>query len=669
MKDERAAALDSELDRKIRGLHGPILVLGASGFVGANLLRMLLAVRNDVYGTASRFPAWRLEGLPEANVIASDLLVASNLDLLLDRVRPLTVFNCVAYGAYSYERDPQLIYRTNLSFTVSLAEALAGRGIRAFVHAGSSSEYGTGAAAPSESSRPLPNSHYAASKAAAAGALHYMGKERGLPCLNLRLYSVYGPFEDASRLVPVLVDHGLRGELPPFVDPSISRDFVYADDASEAFVDAALGIEPELYGESFNIGTGCCTTIGDVAELARDVFDIGAVPEFSMPARDWDTQDWYADASRARVAFGWEAKTSFEDGLRKTTAWLESLEDAESYRAASKKFGLDTRQSVSAIIACYKDAQAIPIMYERLTATFEQLRIDYEIIFVNDCSPDDSEEVIREISSNDRRVIGISHSRNFGSQAAFRSGMEIASKNSCVLLDGDLQDPPELIADFVAKWAEGFDVVYGRRVKREATWFMQLAYKGFYRLFDRFSYLKIPHDAGDFSLMDKRVVRSILQFPERDFFLRGVRAFVGFRQTGVDYVRPERMFGVSTNSLFKNIGWAKKGILSFSQTPLNVLSSAGLLGIAIFGALGLMQVVARLLFPEIAPEGVTTLLLATLFFGSVNLFAISLVGEYIAKIFEEVKRRPHFLRRSIVRDGEIRDAGEERLDAVDSDTL
>jgi nucleoside-diphosphate-sugar epimerase/glycosyltransferase involved in cell wall biosynthesis len=656
-ENENATALEL----KILGLHGPILVLGASGFVGANLLRLLLTVRSDVYGTASRFPAWRLEGLPEANVIASDLLVPSNLDQLLDTVRPLTVFNCVAYGAYSYERDPQLIYRTNLSFTVALAEALAERGIRAFVHAGSSSEYGTGAAAPSESNRTLPNSHYAASKAAAAGALHYMGKERGLPCLNLRLYSVYGPYEDASRLVPVLVDHGLRGELPPFVDPSISRDFVYADDASEAFIDAALAVNPEIYGDSFNIGTGRCTTIGDVAKLAAGVFDVSTEPQFSMPARDWDTADWYADASRARDTLGWEARTSFEDGLRKTADWVGALEDLDSYRAASKKFGLDMRKSVSAIVACYKDGQAIPIMHKRLTETFEKLAIDYEIIFVNDCSPDDSEEVIRAITASDRRVVGISHSRNFGSQAAFRSGMEIATKNSCVLLDGDLQDPPELIAEFVAKWAEGFDVVYGRRVKREAPWFMQLAYKGFYRLFDRFSYLQIPHDAGDFSLMDKRVVRAMLQFPERDLFLRGVRAFVGFKQTGVDYVRPERMFGVSTNSLFKNIGWAKKGILSFSQTPLNVLSSAGLIGILVFGALGFAQTLARLLFPEIAPKGVTTLLLATLFFGSVNLFAISLVGEYIAKIFEEVKRRPHFLRRSIVRDGEVRDAGEERL--------
>ena len=147
-----------------------------------------------------------------------------------------------------------------------------------------------------------------------------------------------------------------------------------------------------------------------------------------------------------------------------------------------------------------------------------ELNVDHEIIFVNDCSPDDSEEVIRAISRNDRRVMGISHSRNFGSQAAFRSGMEIATKNSCVLLDGDLQDPPELIEQFVAKWREGFDVVYGRRVKREAPLPMQIAYKLFYRVFDTFSYIKIPRDAGDFSLIDRRVMEAMLRFPERDLF-------------------------------------------------------------------------------------------------------------------------------------------------------
>jgi len=657
--------MNDELERKILALHGPILVLGASGFVGANLFRALLAKRRDVYGTASRFPAWRLEGLPEANVLANDLLVESNREQLIEQVRPLTVFNCVAYGAYSYEREPELIYRTNLSFPVALAEQLAERGVRAFVHAGSSSEYGAGSAGPSESQAPQPNSHYAASKAAAAGALHYMGKERGLPCVNLRLYSVYGPWEDSSRLIPAVVDGGLQGVLPNFVDPATSRDFLYVDDAVESFLDVAIGLTPEHYGESFNIGSGRCTTIRQVAEVAREQFEVAEQPVFDMPSRDWDVGDWYANPERAGRVFGWRPQVDFEEGLRRTAEWMMGLPDREAYRRSSKKFGPDARYSVSAIVACYRDAQAIPIMHERLSAIFEKVGIDYEIIFVNDCSPDDSEEVIRGISARDRRVLGISHSRNFGSQAAFRSGMEIATKNACVLLDGDLQDPPELIEEFVEQWRAGYDVVYGRRVKREAPWGMQLAYKTFYRLFDRVSYLRIPHDAGDFSLMDKRVVRSVLQFPERDLFLRGVRAFVGFRQVGVDYVRPERMFGRSTNNLLANVGWAKKGILSFSETPLNMLSAAGVLGVGVFGVLALLQVLAKLAFPEAAPRGITTVLLVVLFFGSVNLFAVSLVGEYIAKIFEEVKRRPHFLRRAIVRDGEVRDAAEERLDRTE----
>src|SRR5208283_840177 len=244
----------------------------------------------------------------------------------------------------------------------------------------------------------------------------------------------------------------------------------------------------------------------------------------------------------------------------------------------------------------------------------------------NDCSPDDSEEVIRAISRHDRRVTGISHSRNFGSQSAFRSGMGIATKNSCVLLDGDLQDPPELIEQFVERWRQGYDVVFGRRLKREAPLLMQFAYKAFYRIFDYFSYIAIPHDAGDFSLLDRRVVKAILQFPERDLFLRGVRAFAGFKQTGVDYVRPERMFGRSTNNLLKNLDWAKKGILSFSNTPLNMMTFAGVVLLGVSFLLGLLQILGRIFFPSSVPPGLTTALLATLFFGSFNLLGISIMG-------------------------------------------
>ena len=642
------------LEEKIGHLQGPILVLGGSGFIGGNVALTLLRCRDDVFVTATRLPAWRLEAIPQDRVKVVDLLIDSNLDELIESVQPRTIIDCVAYGAYSFETDNQLIYETNFHLVSRLLARLESRQIAAYLHAGSSSEYGDNASGPGEQSALAPNSHYAVSKVAAANLLYYYGTKKQFPCVNLRLYSVYGPLEDSSRLVPNLVKCGLEGQYPEFVDPNISRDFLYVDDAVEAFVDVALNFTADDYGSSFNIGTGEKTTIKECAALAKEIFSISHDPDFSMPNRAWDVTNWCANIDRVRSRIGWVPRTSFREGLIKTADWFRRLENKERYIRSSKRFGLDTKHSVSAVIACYKDNEAIPVMYERLKETFTKLNVDYEIIFVNDGSPDNSEETIRAISRNDRRVRGISHSRNFGSQAGFRSGMEISSKNSCVLLDGDLQDPPELIEAMVQKWREGFDVVYGRRVRRQTTPFMGIAYKVFYRVFDYFSYVPIPHDAGDFSLMDKRVVDAMLRFPERDLFLRGVRAYAGFKQTGIDYVRPKRMFGVTTNSFLKNLGWAKKGIYSFTYVPLDVLSTLAVILLGVTGVLMGAQVLAKLLFPQLAPRGVTTLLMAVLFFGSLNLVAISVVGEYVAKIFEEVKRRPHFIRRSMIQEGEVR---------------
>jgi len=645
------------LAQMIKKLQGPILILGGSGFVGANLLRTILKHRTDVFGTTTQLPFWRIEGVAEKHIITTDLLVDTNLEALLKDVQPRTIFNCAAYGAYSFETDSQLVYRTNFNFTASLLEHLKTLNISAYVHAGSSSEYGYASAGPAENDLPEPNSHYAVSKVASANLIYLMGKKHGLPCANLRLYSIYGPLEDSSRLIPNIIRYGVDGKYPDLVNPEVSHDFVYIDDIIEAFVYTAINLKEEDYGQSFNIGSGIKSTIRDVAGAAKEVFGISAEPEFSsMPERHWDVHEWYANNNKAAERLGWKPRTSFNKGLELTARWYKGLEDKEAYWRSSKKFGLDTERSVSAIIACYKDNRAIPIMYKRLKATFAKLNIDYEIIFVNDNSPDDSEEVIRSISRKDRKVIGISHSRNFGSQAAFRSGMEVATKNACVLLDGDLQDPPELIEQFVEKWRAGYDVVFGRRVKREASFFMQWAPKAFYRIFDYFSYIPIPHDAGDFSLIDKRAVHFMLACPERDLFLRGVRAFVGFRQIGVDYVRPERRFGRSTNNLFKNMGWAKKGLFSYSNTPLNILSFVGVTLFILSLSLSALQIFSKIFFPELAPRGLTTIIIIVLFFGSLNMLGLSIIGEYIGKIFEEVKARPKFIRRSIIKNGEVRPA-------------
>jgi transketolase len=194
------------------------------------------------------------------------------------------------------------------------------------------------------------------------------------------------------------------------------------------------------------------------------------------------------------------------------------------------------------LVRCAVDSvpTAVPSMHERLTAVFGRLGVDYEIVFVNDGSPDDAAAVLAELAARDPKVVVVNHARAFGSQSAFTSGMRICTGDAVVLLDGDLQDPPQLIEQFVPKWREGYDVVYGVRVKREASPFMRVAFKAFYRLFRSLSYVTIPVDAGDFSLLDRRVVDVINELPETNRFLRGLRAWAGFRQTGVPYLRPER---------------------------------------------------------------------------------------------------------------------------------
>jgi nucleoside-diphosphate-sugar epimerase/glycosyltransferase involved in cell wall biosynthesis len=641
----------SDIDEYIRALRGPILVLGASGFVGANLFKTIAALRDDVYAVVRREKNWRLAEVRDERVIAVDFNDYAAAKNLVGSIGPQTLFDCMAYGAYSFEEDANLIYQTNFQSVVNLTEILARQGISAYIHAGSSSEYGTNCAGPVENSVCEANSPYAVSKLAVAAYLRFMGKHRSFPCVNLRLYSVYGPLEDTSRLIPILLRQALAGNLPPFVDPRTSRDFVHVDDVCTAFIRAASRMHPGLYGENFNIGTGTKTTIAQLAQITRREFDVAAEPRFgAMEGRSWDLAEWYSDPRKAREELGWTAQIGLGEGLRATAGWIGQLSDSDML-ASTKRNASARKRSVSAIIACYKDGQAIPVMHRRLTETFSKLGIDYEIIFVNDGSPDDSAQVILEISANDPRVLGITHSRNFGSQMAFRSGMELSTKDAVVLLDGDLQDPPELIASFYAQWEAGYDVIYGRRIKRDMPVYWGFLYKLFYRIFALFSYVPIPLDAGDFSLLDRRVVGWLLNCPERDLFLRGLRAYVGFKQTGVDYVRPERMFGVTTNSFIKNLDWAKKGIFSFSNTPLTMLTTVGVATLALSTLTAIVVAALRLFVPDIAPRGITTLLIAILMFGSFNIFAIGLVGEYVAKIMAEVKGRPRLIRAALTRNG------------------
>lgn len=632
----------------VQQLRGPILVFGASGFIGCNLLLRLLATRSDVFAvTHNPRSAWRLRlaNVESSRMLYCDVTYRNSVRELLTSTQPGTIFDLSAYGAYARQDDVSLIYTTNVLGCVNILEECTPDTV--YVHGGSSSEYGRNCSGPAETDQLQPNSHYSISKVAASYMIDYYGGVREVPCVNLRLFSIYGPWEEPDRFIPRLIEHGRKGTLPPLVNPRVSRDFVYVDDCIEALIRAAnLARRDDVRGRSINIGTGVKTTIEDAVEAVRSELGIADTPVWgSMQNRHWDETDWFGNYDLARELLGWKPSTTLIDGLRETITWQKDAAYEQNVLPAFAQ--PHSVVTISPVIACYKDAQAIPIMYDRLVATFKSIGCRYQIIFVNDGSPDDTQEVLQALCARDENVIAIQHSRNFGSQAAFASGMEVATGDAVVLMDGDLQDPPEVIPAFIEAWMQGNDVVYGRRVKREASWFMELAYRSFYRLFAKMASIRIPLDAGDFSLIDRRVVEHLVRLPEKEQFLRGLRAWVGFKQVGVDYVRPERMFGVSTNNIRRNIGWAKKGIFSFSYMPLEIMSYIGLLLTGLSVVAIVVQVVLRLMYPDI-PQGITTIIVLILFFGGANLLGLAIIGEYLAKVVDETKSRPKFIRDNVI---------------------
>ncbi|MFA6102946.1 MAG: NAD-dependent epimerase/dehydratase family protein [Victivallaceae bacterium] len=651
----------SETIEDVKKLSGPILIVGASGFIGAKLYFSLNKIRDDVYACSKNpLNCWRLINVHSPKILNVDITDFEALKNAINTIRPMTVFNLAAYGAYARQSDTERIHQTNYIGTLNLLRALSDTGCSAFVQAGTSSEYGLNSKFADENGELIPNSDYAVSKVGAGYIVKYYGRILNFPCANLRLFSIFGPWEEKDRLIPTLIASGLKGVYPNFVDRSIARDFVYIDDCTGAIVRAALTVCKTNPGISINVASGVKTTMEDVARTAKKMFNISSEPEFgSMMNRKWDITEWYGNPQLAEKLMGWKCRTSFEDGLKLNIEWERKTADMFKYVSPPSK-----PKKISAVIACYKDSRSIPVLHERLTNVFRQTGNDYEIIFVNDSSPDNDYDVIKDLCEKDAHVLGISHSRNFGSQSAFMSGMEIASGHAVVLMDGDGQDPPEIIADFVKKWEDGYDIVYGQRTKRDASFYMQFLYKLFYRIFRKLSDINVPVDAGDFSLMDRKVVDHLLKFTEKDIFLRGLRAWVGFRQTGVPYTRPERLFGRSTNNFSKNIWWAKKGIFSFSMKPLYYIQSLGTLIFFITILLSAYYLINFFINPPSA-RGITTIVLLVLGLGSIQIISISIVGDYIGKITEEVKNRPKFIRDKIIYNGKVYDSEENIMKIIE----
>ncbi len=297
---------------------------------------------------------------------------------------------------------------------------------------------------------------------------------------------------------------------------------------------------------------------------------------------------------------------------------------------------------LSIVIPVFNEEEVLPELHRRLTAVLSGLVPSYEILLVNDGSTDGTPEILRELIRQDQHLVTIDLSRNFGHQVAISAGLEYSRGKAVVIMDGDLQDPPEVIPRFVAKWREGFAVVYAIRQKRKEAFFKRLAYAMFYRLLQVISHTDIPLDAGDFCIMDRRVVDLLVRMPERNRFLRGIRSWLGFRQIGLPYERSARQGGEPKYTFRRLIFLALDGLLSFSYKPLRLISVLGL-GVSLGSLLLALYYVLKKVLYALDPPGFTTLVVAILFLAGIQLVTIGVMAEYVARISDEVKRRPLFI--------------------------
>jgi polyisoprenyl-phosphate glycosyltransferase len=302
---------------------------------------------------------------------------------------------------------------------------------------------------------------------------------------------------------------------------------------------------------------------------------------------------------------------------------------------------------LSVVVPVYNEQESVPELYGRLTAALSGVVRSFEVVLVDDGSTDHSWEIIRELAARDGRVKGLSFSRNFGHQMAFTAGLDHADGDAVVIMDADLQDPPELLPELLARWREGYDVVYAVRARRHGeTAFKLFTAAAFYRLLRRLTRVDIPVDTGDFRLMSRKAVEAFRRMPERHRFTRGMVAWLGFRQVGVPYARAARHAGETKYPLKKMLRLASDGITSFSYIPLQLASWVGL---AVSGLALLALVVAvAVRFGGGTMPAWTIAAAALALLGGVQLVAVGLVGEYVGRVLDEVKRRPLYLVRDSV---------------------
>jgi len=558
---------------------------------------------------------------------------------ILSLVKPYMVCHLAAYFVAEHgTSDIEDLVHCNLSFSTQLLEAMKANNCTRLLNVGTAWQHW-------QNKDYSPVSLYAATKQGFEAILRYFIEARGLSAVTLKLTDTYGPHDSRAKLIPLLVS---MIDQPRELDLSPGEQFmdlVYIDDIVEAFcITLALlkEIAPGAYLD-YAVRSSDPLSLKDTIRTFESVANSQLLVNFG--ARPYRQRELMAPWDGALLP-NWSPRVSLAEGLKIT---IKERGGGVASRPAR-------RQLLSFVIPCFNEYPNIEPLCQRILGTCEALPdFEYEIVFVENGSSDASEKLIRDLHARDTRIKMVKLSRNFGYQGGISAGLHHSRGDWIVVLDGDQQDPPELVPEMIRKAQDGFDLVYGVRTKRRGSKLKTFLYRSFYQVYSLFADIDVPKDAGDFCVMHRKIVDALNNMPERQRFLRGMRTWVGFNQSPFPYIRDVRGEGLSKFNLPKMVALGLDGILSFSIVPLRLSIFAGMIICIAAFVLGGLHIASRLenfitgtptLF--LLPPGLTQIhVVLTLFFGA-TIFCIGILGEYIGRIYSEVKKRPLFIVDDIV---------------------
>ena len=593
----------------IKNVPGPIVILGAGGFIGQNLWPAWSKERTDVYGVG-HYPAG--QEVP-ANFFKCDFLLArpSFFKWLTD-LKPRVIINLLSYGNRPEQQDVGKIWAINVDFLEELhawwqqnrtpppgqgpKQNAKGPGkskktadpwdLHLFLQAGSSSEYGLACEEAREDRACLPLSEYGRSKLQAAYLIQAWAQQEGFPGMHVRFFSVYGPHEASYRLIPSILRQVWQNEWPPLAPAATSRDFVYVADLITALSVMAGQFKFSLHaGQIYNIASGHATTLEELTSIVRQQYPHLPPPAWGDTAlRPWEPgRPWFGSTVKTKAAFNWAASTDLATGLAITAREIAQTPPPPAAPAkktrASKKNA--TQVDLSVIIPLYQDQENLAELRRRLTPVLLGLGRGWEIILVDDASPEGATwEAVQVWAAEDKRVKGIRLAMNLNSQGALLVGIKQCHGKMAVMMDSDLQDPPELIPAMLTAAEAGHEIVAGIYKGRQEGIFMRLARFIFYKLLGLLHGRRYPC-AGNFCLFNSGAVLAAQQLTTIPFW-RTWRTLVPGKHGGVAFVRPARFAGKSHNHFLSNLRWA---LQAFWSMPNFIAEYFLLLGTLIIGTI------------------------------------------------------------------------------------